>query len=107
MCCARQATVSTHSADKSVVLPMRTNPEPMNTAWHRNTECPVVEANPDAVILVVPDCFEMQRGVRRIRLETSVVAVGEGLNVSGERVETLPKALRCSVFQSSRVEPAR
>ncbi len=102
-----QATVSTHSADKSVVLPMRTHPEPMNTAWNRNPECPVVEANPDAVISVVPDRLEMQRGVRWIRLEKCVVAVGEGLNVSGECVETLPKALRCSVFQSSRVEPAR
>ena len=80
-------------ADEFVVLAMRANPEPMDTVWHREPECPVVEANSDAVILAVSNCLEVQRWVRRIGLELSVVPACEGLNVRGQGVETLPKAL--------------
>jgi hypothetical protein len=55
----------------------------MNTVWYREPECPVVEANPDAVILAISNCFEVQRWVRRIGLKLSVVPVCEGLNVRG------------------------
>ena len=62
---------------------MRTNPEPMDAVWYREPERPVVEANPDAVIFAVTNCLEMQRRMRRIGLELSVVPVCEGLNVRG------------------------
>ena len=62
---------------------MRTNPEPMHTFWYRQPEYPVVTANPDAVKFAVSNCLEMQRWVRRVGLELSVVPVREGLNVRG------------------------
>ena len=62
---------------------MCTNPEPMDAVWYREAECPVVEANSDAVILAVSNCFEVQRWMRRIGLKLSVVPVCEGLNVRG------------------------
>ena len=70
-------------ADEFVVLAMRANPEPMDAVWYREPECPVVEANSDAVILAVSNRLEVQRWVRRIGLDLSVVPVREGLNVRG------------------------
>ena len=86
--------VRTHeeSADELVVLAMRTDPDPMDAVCYRGPECPVVKANPDAAILAVPNRLEVQRRVRRIGLELSVVPVCEGMNVREQGVETLPKS---------------
>jgi len=62
---------------------MRTNPEPMDAAWNREPECSVVEANSDAAILAVSHCLEVQRWMRRISFDLSVVPVRESLNVRG------------------------
>ncbi len=72
---------------------MRTNPEPMDAVWYREPECPVVKANSNAVIFAASNRLEVQRWVHRIGLDLSVVPVCEGLNVRGQRIETLPKAL--------------
>jgi hypothetical protein len=55
----------------------------MDAVWHREPERSIVEANSDAVIFAVSNCLEVQRGVRRIGLDLSVVPVCEALNVSG------------------------
>jgi len=65
----------------------------MDAVCYREPERPVVKANPDAVKLAVSNRLEVQRWVRRIGLELSVVPACEGLNVRGQGVETLPKAL--------------
>ena len=62
---------------------MRTNPEPMDAVWNREPERSVVEANSDAVILAVSNCFEVQRWVRGIGFQLSVVPVCENLNIRG------------------------
>jgi hypothetical protein len=53
----------------------------MDAVRYREPECSVVKPNSDAVILAVSNCLEVQRWVRRIGLELSVVPVREGLNV--------------------------
>ena len=62
---------------------MRTNPEPMDAVWNREPECSVIETDSDAAILAVSNCLEVQRWVRRIGFELSVVPVCESLNVRG------------------------
>ena len=73
----------TGSANKLVVFPVRTDPEPVDTARHRQPKRPVVKANPDTVILPVPHRLEMQRRMRRIGFELVVIPARERLNVSG------------------------
>ena len=70
---------------------MRTDPEPMDTAGHRQSERPVGKANADAVVSAAPYSLEVQRRVCWVRLYLRIVPVREGLNVSGQCVETLPK----------------
>jgi len=55
----------------------------MDAVWYRKPQCPVIKANSDAVIFTISDRLEMQRWVRRIGLDLSVIPVCEGLNVSG------------------------
>jgi len=55
----------------------------MDAAWNRKPECSVVEANSDAAISAVSHCLEVQRWMRRISLDLSVVPVRESLNVRG------------------------
>ena len=62
---------------------MSTNPKPMDAIWYRKPQCPVIEANSDAVIFTISNRLEMQRWVRRIGFELSVIPVCEGLNVRG------------------------
>ncbi len=62
---------------------MRTNPEPVDAVRNRDPECSVVEADSDAVILAVSNCLEVQRWMRRIGFELSVVPLCESLNVRG------------------------
>lgn len=62
---------------------MRTDPEPMDPVWNREAERFVVEADSNAVILTASNCFEVQRWMRRIGFELSVVPVCESLNFRG------------------------
>ena len=55
-------------ADELVVFAMGAKPEPMDTAWNRKPECPVIVTNSDAVKFAVVDRLEMQRWVRWIGL---------------------------------------
>jgi hypothetical protein len=70
-------------ADEFVVLAMRADPEPMNATRYRQPESPEIKANSDAVILAVSDSLEMQRRMRRVGFELSVVSTRETLDVSG------------------------
>lgn len=62
---------------------MRTNPEPMDAVWYREPKCPVVEADADTMIFTVSNRLEVQRWVRRIGFDLSVVPVCEGLHLRG------------------------
>jgi hypothetical protein len=81
------------SADEFVVLAVRTNPEPMNTAWNWQTERAVVQADSDTVKSAVAYSLELKRRMPRVSLELSVAAVSKCLDVSRQRVQALPEAL--------------
>lgn len=70
-------------ADEFVVLAMRADPEPMDAARYRQSEHPVIQANSGAVIPAASYRLEMQRRMRRVSFELSVVPTREGLDFSG------------------------
>ena len=72
---------------------MSSDPEPMDALGYRHAERPVIKADPDTVIPAVSDGFELQRRVRCIALQLRKITMREGLNVRGQRIETLPEAL--------------
>ena len=94
-------------ADDLVVLAMRADPEPMDSARNRLSECPVVEANPNAIKAPATYCLELQRPVRCVGLEERIASMCKALNVCGKRFKAFPEPLGCRVLQSSRTEPAR
>ncbi len=72
---------------------MRANPEPMDTAGHRQPQCAVIQADSDTMKPTVAYGLEMQRWVVRIDLELREISVRNGLNLGGKRVKALPKTL--------------
>lgn len=80
-------------AYEPVVFAVCADPEPMDAAAYRQAECPVVQADSDAVKSAVTYCLEVQRWVRRICLDVSVVPMREGLNLGGQRLQALPETL--------------
>ncbi len=78
-------------AQEPVVTSVRANPEPMDTARYWHTERAVEEPDSDAVEAAGAHCFEVQRGVRGIRLELSVGSMCKRLNVKRQRLQALPE----------------
>lgn len=60
---------------------MRTNPEPMHTAIHRNAQCSVVQPYPDAVESALTNGFEVQRRMGRVFLQQRIVSVRQCLHL--------------------------
>ena len=71
------------------------------------TSSAVIESDANAVHLAVRDGLELKRGVRGMVTEQFVVATSKRLNLCRERLEALPKPLRCGVLQGSRRGPLR
>jgi hypothetical protein len=94
-------------ADDLVVLAMRADPEPMDAARNRLSECSVVKANSNAMKAPTTYCLELQRPMRWVGLEERIASMCKALNVRGKRFKALPEPLGCRVLQSSRTEPAR
>jgi hypothetical protein len=86
---------------------MGSDPEPVHTAWDRNAEGAVIEANSDAVKLAVGHGLELEWGMRRIVTQQVVVAASERLNLRWQCLKALLKPLGRGVLQGSRREPLR
>ena len=59
---------------------MRADPEPMDAALNRQTECAVVETDSHTMEAAVAYGLEMQRRMRRIGFELGIALVGKGLS---------------------------
>ena len=103
----KAASVCPLSADEFVVFAVRSNPEPMHTASHRQTECAVVQADTSTVEASVAHRFELQRRVRWIGFQLGEVPVRHRLHVYRQGIKALPKPLRRGVLQRLRAGPAR
>lgn len=91
-------------ADNLVVLRMRTDPEPLDAAWHIMREGPVSLADTDGPHIT--DALEMKRWMPRVGLEQFEVLVGGRANFWRKRVIESPKMRRRLVLQSGRLLPA-
>ena len=78
----------------------------MDSRGDKQSERSSVQPNADAVETATADHLEVQGGMSWIQLELAIAAIGKRLNVGGQRIETLPKALGRRMFQTSRGEPA-
>ena len=94
-------------ANDLVVLAMRADPEPMNSARNRQPERSVVETNSNTVEAPVTHSLELQGPVRWIGLQQRIAPARESLDFCGKRFKALPEPLGSRVLQSSRTEPAR
>lgn len=94
-------------ADEFVVLGMRADPEPVHSSLHGNAESTVVESHTDAMELSAANGLELQRRMRRVGSQQSVVSTREKLDLSWQCFKALPKPLRGRVLQGSRREPDR
>jgi hypothetical protein len=100
-------SVAEKLADEFVVLGMRADPKPVHSFLHWNAESAVVESDTNAVESRPANSLELQRRMRRIGAQESVVSTRESLDFSGQCIEALPKALRSRGLQGSRREPER
>ena len=91
-------------ADDFVVCRMRSDPEPLNSAWHIVSEGTISLA--DANRPRFPDSFEVKRWMPRIGLEKLEVFIGGLSNLWRQRVIQRPEARGCPVFQRGRLLPA-
>ena len=94
-------------ANDLVVLTMRADPEPMDSARNGQPDRSVVEANSNAVETPATYSLEVQGPMRWVGLQQRKAPMREGLDFCGKRFKTLPEPLGSCVLQSSRTEPAR
>ena len=74
-----------------VILGVIANPEPLNSISDWNAKRSVVNADSDTAVLAVTHRLEMQRSMRRVMTEKSIVPARKLLYVNGQGVEATPK----------------
>ena len=78
------SVTSKQLADELVIIAMRTDPEPMYAACHREAKCAVVETDSNTMKSTICDGLEMQRWMNWICLELREISVRYGLNFNGQ-----------------------